>query len=48
MPSVIDFSPLETGEMLNILQQILVAGNETTTNLVLAPKSSGHAPLRFM
>lgn len=34
MPSVIDFSPLETGEMLNILQQILVAGNETTTNLI--------------
>ena len=27
-------TPLETGEMLNILQQILVAGNETTTNLI--------------
>lgn len=27
-------TPLDTGEMLNILQQVLVAGNETTTNLI--------------
>ena len=26
--------PLDTGEMLSILQQLLVAGNETTTNLI--------------
>lgn len=26
--------PLDTGEMLNMLQQILVAGNETTTSLI--------------
>jgi len=26
--------PLDTGEMLNMLQQLLVAGNETTTNLI--------------
>ena len=27
-------TPLNMGEMLNILQQLLVAGNETTTNLI--------------
>ncbi len=27
-------TPLNTAEMLNILQQLLVAGNETTTNLI--------------
>ena len=28
--------PLETGELLSVLQQLLVAGNETTTNLIAA------------
>lgn len=28
--------PLDTGELLSVLQQLLVAGNETTTNLIAA------------
>jgi len=28
--------PLETGELLSVVQQLLVAGNETTTNLIAA------------
>lgn len=33
-PDIVDHRPLETAEMLSILQQILVAGHETTTKLL--------------